>query len=729
MSEFGSTIDLSNCDREPIHIPGSVQPHGVLLVVEPETTRILQVAGDTQSTLGRDIDAILGECVTDVVGGYAASLIDAEQGSRKPGYLGSFTVAANARRSLDLTRHDRDGILVLEIEPSSPRTRTAGEVLARVRWVAAKLERATDLPRLLQSAAREARRLTGFDRVMIYRFLCDGAGSVEAEDKIDKLDPFLNHRYPASDIPKQARALYLQNLLRVIPDVDYTPAPLVPALNPMTNAPLDMSECALRSVSPIHLQYLKNMGVRASMSVSIVVDGALWGLIAFHHTSPMLVPYEVREVCKHVAQILGQQVRAREQDELHQQRLRFAAAREELVDSLSKASVIEHVLLECTDELQRALPADGAAVRFGDRISRTGHAPSGEQIRELTEWLLRVAPNDPYETNSLVRQYAPAAAYAAEASGLLATVVCPEEPLMLLWFRAEQLETINWAGNPHKAAELAGAGTLTPRKSFEIWKEIVHQQCRAWSTAEVDAGGKLGRALCELLQQQRLRELNVQLRRTLSDKEALLAQKDLLMQEVHHRVQNSLQLVNAMLNLQARQAGGEPVKGQFDEASRRIMAISMVHQRLWRADHIQSVDFASYLEELRDGLVETWGQEWVGRIKVHGAHVRVPTNTAVVLALVITELLTNAVKYAYEGRPGPIDVKLMEAASTLHVVVKDQGIGVGGREPSPSGLGSRLTRALIHQLEGELRVATGTPGTSIHISVPLTKDVSASKNR
>jgi two-component sensor histidine kinase len=194
-------------------------------------------------------------------------------------------------------------------------------------------------------------------------------------------------------------------------------------------------------------------------------------------------------------------------------------------------------------------------------------------------------------------------------------------------------------------------------------------------------------------------------------------------------VQNSLQLVNAMLNLQARQAGGEPVKGQFDEASRRIMAISMVHQRLWRADHIQSVDFASYLEELRDGLVETWGQEWVGRIKVHGAHVRVPTNTAVVLALVITELLTNAVKYAYEGRPGPIDVKLMEAASTLHVVVKDQGIGVGGREPSPSGLGSRLTRALIHQLEGELRVATGTPGTSIHISVPLTKDVSASKNR
>ena len=214
---------------------------------------------------------------------------------------------------------------------------------------------------------------------MIYRFLHDGAGSVVAEDKIDALDPFLHHRYPAADIPKQARALYLQNLIRVIPDANYTPAPLVPALNPQTNAPLDMSECALRSVSPIHLQYLRNMGVRASMSVSIVVDGALWGLIAFHHTSPKLVPYELREVCKHVGQLLSQQVKAREQDELHHERLGLAAAREELVDDLSKVGAIEQALLERTGELRRVLRADGVAVLFGDRVSSTGHAPTEDQ--------------------------------------------------------------------------------------------------------------------------------------------------------------------------------------------------------------------------------------------------------------------------------------------------------------------------------------------------------------
>jgi two-component system, chemotaxis family, sensor kinase Cph1 len=266
---------------------------------------------------------------------------------------------------------------------------------------------------------------------MIYRFLHDGAGSVVAEDKVDELDPFLHHRYPATDIPKQARALYLRNLVRVIPDANYSPAPLVPALNPKTNAPLDMSECALRSVSPIHLQYLRNMGVRASMSVSIVVEGALWGLIAFHHTSPKLVPYELREVCKHVGQILSQQVKAREQDELHHERLGLAAAREELVDDLSKVRAIEQALLERTGELRRLLSADGVAVLSGDRVSSTGHAPTEDQIRELAEWLLNTATFDPYVTDSLVRQHAPAAAYGAEASGLLATVVSREEPLML----------------------------------------------------------------------------------------------------------------------------------------------------------------------------------------------------------------------------------------------------------------------------------------------------------
>jgi light-regulated signal transduction histidine kinase (bacteriophytochrome) len=716
MSE--TIINLRQCDVEPIHVPGSIQPHGIVLVAEVGSLRILQVAGETDRILGLSIDTIRNHTIAELLGSHTATLVASAQVTSEPAYLGSVAVAG---AKLCLTAHDRDGVRILEIEPSSPFTQSAAGVLAQARESAALFDRALDLTELLQSAAREARRLTGFDRVMIYRFLRDGSGSVVAEDRAEALRPFLNHRYPASDIPKQARELYLKNLIRVIPDVSYAPAPLIPSLNPVTKTPLDMSDCTLRSISPIHVQYLKNMNVAASMSVSIVVDGALWGLVAFHHMAPKLVPYELREMCKHLGEILSQQIKAREDAEAHRQMLYLAARREKILGVLSKAGAIDLALLEHLPELKSVIPADGAAVLFGDGAAATHRAPSQTQVRELVGWLLDTARSGVFETSSLVRQYAPAVGYAREASGLLATIVSREEPLVLLWFRSEQLETINWAGNPHKPAEPGMAiGELNPRKSFEIWKETVHNQSEPWSTAEVDAARNLGRSIFELLQKQKLTELNARLCRSLSDKEALLLQKDLLMQEVNHRVQNGLQLVNAMLTLQAEEAGDEQVRAQFGFATDRIMAIAMVHRRLWQTDHIQSVDFVSYIQDLRDGLVETWGPEWGDQVTVHGQRILVSTDNAVVLALVIIELLTNAVKYAYGGRPGPIDVSIEQSPLGLHVAVKDQGVGIPAVH-SRQGLGSRLTRSLVDELNGELKVDSSTQGTSIVISVPLGK--------
>jgi light-regulated signal transduction histidine kinase (bacteriophytochrome) len=418
-------------------------------------------------------------------------------------------------------------------------------------------------------------------------------------------------------------------------------------------------------------------------------------------------------------------VKAREEAALHQQVHRLGVARDEFLGTLAKATSLEHDLLNHVDRIRRLVPADGAAVLIKDKVRRVGHAPIDAQIRELTAWVLNSSPSEPFATNSLVRRYSPAEAYVAEASGLLANVVSCAEPIVLLWFRAEHIETINWAGNPHKPAKPGEElGALTPRKSFETWKEMVRHQSLPWSVAEVDAARRLRRAILDLSQQATLRELNVQLRRALSDKELLLTQKDLLMQEVNHRVQNSLQLVNSMLHLQARQTSDAQVKSQFEEASRRILAISTVHHRLWSSDHISSIDLGSYLEELRDGLLETWGSSWAGHIKVHAQPLLIPTNQAVVLAIVVTELLTNAVKYAYEGQPGPIDVTVREEGrKAFRVTVKDQGIGMQAKEPS-TGLGSRLMRSLIAQLQGELEVTAVSPGTSIAFTVPLATNTS-----
>ncbi|HEV7284234.1 MAG TPA: histidine kinase dimerization/phosphoacceptor domain -containing protein [Kaistia sp.] len=714
--------DLTDCDREPIHIPGSVQPHGLLLAVEPETLRVLQAAGDTAGMLGLGIGDLIGQAVDAVLdAGWVSSIrssLAAEPS--EPLYLGTLPAPGDPGRVLDLTAHLRDSVLVLEFEPGTPDPKSAAEILARVRKAGAQLEAAPDLNRLLQAANREIRRLTGFDRVMIYRFHDDGTGSVDAEDAAEGIDRLLNHRYPASDIPKQARALYLRNPIRVIPDAHYAPAPLDPVVNPLTGEPLDMSECVLRSVSPIHVQYLHNMGVAASMSVSIVVHGTLWGLVSCHHMTAKLVPYELREVCKHLGQILGQQVRARDEAEQHRQTLRLAAARDDFLSNLARADSIEQALLDGVDLVGALLPADGAAVSFRGEARRSGHAPAADQVRDLAEWLLRCSPSAPYVTDSLGRQYAPAQSYSARASGLVATVISRYEPLVLMWFRAEQIETINWAGNPHKPVEPGEElGSLTPRKSFEAWKETVRRRSRPWSTAEIEAARRLGRAIFDLRQQKMLQDLNLQLRQALSDKEALIAQKDLLMQEVNHRVQNSLQLVTSMLQTQARQIPDAEMRAHFEEASHRIVAVSSVHQRLWRSDHIRHIDFGAYLEELCDGLIATWGNAWMGYIEVDAPPVLIPTDRAVVMALVVTELLTNAVKYAYEGEPGPIHVTMREEGrKALRVTVRDDGVGTPTIE-AKGGLGSRLTRSLVEQLGGELEREARSTGTSVTFTAPV----------
>jgi light-regulated signal transduction histidine kinase (bacteriophytochrome) len=715
------SIDLTGCDREPIHIPGAIQPHGVLLVVDPASEEVLQSAGDTESLLGH-APPLPGRRVGEALGVSLGTFVRAAGAGLRvePVYLGSVRPRPGGDE-VDVVASQRDGVVILELERSPAARLSAAHLLGDLQAIGAALEAAPDVARTCQAAARELRRLTGFDRVMVYRFLEDGSGCVLAEDKATELPPLLNHHYPASDIPRQARELYLRNLIRVIPNVGYAPAPLVPPVCPATKRPLDMGNCALRSISPIHVQYLKNMGVEASMSVSIVRDGTLWGLVACHHRTPMPVSYELRQACKRVGQILSQQIAAREETEAHVQARRLADARDELLVALARAEgSIEGALAEHAAELLAIVPSDGVAVCRGGEVTGAGHRPSDAEVRDLVAWLLRGGAPDPYATDGLSERHSPAAAYRARASGLLATVMAHEVPLVLLWFRAERAEVIGWAGNPHKSVEPGSVpGTLTPRASFELWREAVHGRSRPWTEAELDAARRFRDAAAELGRQRRLEELNTRLRQTLADKEALIAQKDLLMREVHHRVQNSLQLVNSMLALHEREAADPALAARFAEARRRILAVSATHRRLWRSDQIQSVRFDTYLRELRDDLAEEWGRAWDEHLRIRAEPMLVPTDAAISLALVVTELLTNAVKHAYGGAPGPIDVAVAGGPNgSIRIVVADQGAGMEQTE-RPGGFGSRLTRLLIAQIKGELDFQDNRPGTKVVLTAPL----------
>jgi light-regulated signal transduction histidine kinase (bacteriophytochrome) len=712
MADSGvNPFDLDACAREPIHIPGAVQPHGAMLVADRTSQEITHAAGDIARLLG--VTAWRGRALGDVLGDPLAERVaQVTQSGAVSGYAGHI---AGAGGPLDVAAHIDGDRLIVEIEPGLPAPMPATAILGQLEAAGSAFERAPNLKALCERAAVEFRRLTGFDRVMIYRFLDDGAGAVLAEDVVEGMPSFLNHHFPGSDIPAQARALYVRNLVRVIPNVFYQPAPLEPAWSAAT--PLDMSDCALRSVAPVHMQYLRNMGVGASASISIVKDGLLWGLIACHHREPRLMPYDVRAAARALAGGLARQVRAKEEAESYRERLRLRGLEDEVTAGFGRSGGLDANLARGVKALQRMLDADGvAAVRAGELHLHGVHPPES-QVRRLAQWVIAQGP-EPVVTDRLGADYPEAEAYAAQASGLVGLVVSADEPFVLLWFRAEAVEVVNWAGNPHKAVNLGPGEVLTPRASFEAWRETVHGRSRRWTLAEVDATLRLRESLLEARSHRRVSELNARLTEALGEKDGLIEQKGLLLKEVNHRIQNSLQLVSSFLALQSRALGDPMLHEAFEEARRRLQAVALVHRRLYRADQIETVDLGRYLEELIADMNDSMAREWAGLISVDAAPVLVPTDRAVTIGLVVTELVINANKYAYGGAPGPIQVSLEEHRADLRIIVADQGQGPGKQAPG-SGFGSRMMTAMVRQLQGELTLGDNRPGLRAILTCPV----------
>ncbi len=516
---------LTICDREPIHVPGAVQ-YGLLLVVDPATEVIAQAAGDPAPLFAVD-GALPGRTVQEVLGMPLAALLRRAEAdlTPEPAYLGTVGPFGDGEE-LNLIAHEVQGLAVLEVEPAARSAPTAS-TLANIRSITEHIGRATTVLEAAVVAARHVRRVTGYDRVLIYRFLPDGSGSVIAETRDDRLGTFLNHRFPAADIPKQARELYRRNTIRVIPDVGYSPRPLTPPRSPATGAPLDMSHCILRSVSPLHVQYLKNMGVGAALSVSLLPHGDLWGLIACHNATPRPVPYDAREMCRHIGEVLSQQIRAREEADSYRIALEVDAARDRVMRALVDADDPGGALLDLCAALQGIVLSHGLAIAWKGRIATAGHVPSEPQIRQVATWLgHRLPGGELLVTHNLAQLFPAAAGFASSASGLLAMVLPDDDPMILMWFRAEQVEEINWAGNPHKPFEPGTAlGELNPRRSFATWKETVTGCSRPWEPVEVQSAETFSFRAAFVLRGRRVRDLNVLLREA-NEQLAALASTD-----------------------------------------------------------------------------------------------------------------------------------------------------------------------------------------------------------
>jgi light-regulated signal transduction histidine kinase (bacteriophytochrome) len=700
-------IDLSICDREPIHIPGSIQPHGILLVVDPRTMIVTHGAGDIEGRLG-SADWIGMSCA-ELLGEAVDNAIRSEQYE-----ILRHIVPPSSSEPFDISCRLWEQRLIVELEPAAATASTAA-LLPQLEAAAAVFERALSLNQLCKLAASEFRRLTGYDRVMIYQFQEDDAGVVVGEDVAPGQQSFLHHHFPASDIPKQARALYVRNLVRVIPDVAYSPAPLMPAWKEAE--PLDMSDCQLRSVSPVHIQYLKNMGVAASASMSIVKDGMLWGLVACHNASPRLIGADLRASCRALAGILSRQIKAREETDAYRERVRLRTFEDRIVELLLREGSLDMAVSNHLEEIMRMLDADGVAVLRGSEAVCGGRCPASAQIVALARWVISQTSQPIFATDMLSTYYKLPDDELAIAGGLLAMTLSSSEPWVVLWFRAEEVEVVNWAGNPHKNVTPGAAGTLNPRASFDAWTETVHGKARRWTIPEIEAAGRLRVAVTNVWQTRRIQDLNRQLLSTIEQKETLIKQKEFLLGEINHRVQNSLQLVSSFLSLQARESKDPTLQRAIDEARRRIGAVSLVHRRLYNSDQVEAIDAARYIDELLDELIASLGSDWNPHVVRDLQPIMLPNDNAIRVGLVLTELVINANKYAYDGSPGPLRVTLREDRNQFRLVVADEGSG--RILTKKGGFGSRLLEALVSQLNGALEYEDNRPGTSATLSAPI----------
>jgi chemotaxis family two-component system sensor kinase Cph1 len=725
----GTVIDLTNCDREPIHIPGAVQPHGVLLALREPGYEIVQVSASVHALCGVEPGAVLGQTLANVLGPGAAAAVRTLAGDAAERSFGTLQIAGGTVTSagyFDVTVHRSGGLLLLELEPAVlADALTIEAIRSAMRSTISRVEQAESLAELAQGVAEEMREITGFDRVWVYRFHPDWHGEIIGEAKREDIETWLGMHYPASDIPAQARALFLRNLIRLIPDLSFVPSPLVPPLNPLNDQPLDLGGSVLRSVSPIHVQYLNNMGVTASLVISLIHRGKLWGLISGHHYSgTKRVSYAVRTLCEFLAQALSLHVGAADRLQDRDTELVTRERNTRMLAQLAGGASLEMALTTMGVTMSDLVAASGSVLVHGSTNTHMGRTPDDVQLSELVAWL-RGRSGDLYLTSRLPAEYPAAGAYADIASGLLATPLSQDRRDYLLWFRGEQRQTVRWAGDPRKPVTLSDDGSvrLHPRGSFALWEEEARGTAAPWRAIEIEAARDLRRAVLDVLirRAEEIAMLNAELMLANAQLEEsaleLEVQADQLVEQrtqrdellerersaraeaenanrakadflamVSHELRTPLNAIGGYAQLMALGIRGATTKEQQDDLERiqinqrhllGLINSIMNFTRLGAG----SIQFAATMLKLRpmlDGLDALIGPQVRAKslqfaIEQCDARLTVRADEEKLLQILLN-LLTNALKFTPTG--GAVTISCIQSAESVSIMVRDTGRGI-----------------------------------------------------
>jgi two-component system, chemotaxis family, sensor kinase Cph1 len=740
-------VDLTTCDRELVQFPEAIQPHGVMLTVDDQSNNIVHASANCADLLGSPPDAIIGKSAASVLGAAGRDLVGVLH--RMALEAGPMHVAresfVGSDRGFNLFAHRSGGLIVLELEKATaPGVVPSQKLYAELRADIAKLQETKSVRDFFNLAVARIRSFTGFDRVMAYRFDEDGSGHVIAEDRRDDLEPYLGLHYPSTDIPAPARRMFSMAWVRHLPDVDYVPVPLVSAPGAANAGPVDMSYANLRSVSVMYSDYLKNMGVKATLVMPLMKEGKLWGLIsAMHHAGPRRVPHETRMAAEFLAHSLSLLMSAKEDAEVFRRVLSMNATTERLIQALTRDPDFGKTLSapERLADVLAQVDAEGAAVATKSEVALIGKTPSEEEVRELARWVGK-QESLVFSTDRLPAIYEPAKAFAQTGSGILAVRMSSKRPEMLLWFRPEQIEEVNWAGDPRKPVEVSetdGSVRLRPRTSFALWKESVRHRSTPWRDNEKAAVAKLRLAIGDIVigRAEKIERISRDLRGAQND-------ADSFAHAASHDLKDHLHGIHHLATLLHRKQGD-----RLDEEGRQQVATIMKltqrmdtlvdalldHARIGKTTlSVENVD----LDEVVDAVLLSM------HAAIAEAHVDVRRPVRLGHALcnreltqeVFANLIGNAIKFNDKA-----DRWVEIGAEHAHPVryhVRDNGIGIAEadqqtifkmfhriHEPEDygggAGIGLAFTRKIVERHGGRIWVKS-TPGEGSAFTFTLAPD-------
>ncbi|MBO0934698.1 ATP-binding protein [Fibrella aquatilis] len=689
------TVDLTNCDREPIQWPGYIQSHGYLLALDPTTLTIWQASENCQELTGIPTEALIGQplhtlTLHHVPGQELVDLLTVALRQDDPAAFNPYRLKLKNQHWY-VVIHLHDDALILELEPpadavnitdaDAPLLSKALPVQVLLAQTMTDIQRSSSLADLLEKTAHKVKELTGYDRVMIYRFGDDWHGEVVAEARESFLEPFLHMHYPASDIPRQARELYKVNLVRIIVDTYKPRVPIYPVQYADRGRPLDLTHAGLRAVSPIHIEYLQNMGVRSSMSLSLIYRGELWGLISCHHyATARLVDYPTRASVKLISQLLSTALEIRKDDEdeafaqtLHQREQHIH--QQMLADWDVAQGLTRHPLTALGLNT-----ATGGALLFENQLIRLGQAPEEADIYSLIEWLKTTSPDVVFQTDQLPNLFTPAERYRALASGVLMIVLSREMNEYLLWFKPEQKQTQYWGGNPEKPVvrDEAGSERLSPRKSFDKWEQLVRNRSDPWRQVEVATALKLRENILQLVTQKanQIRALNEQLRLAYEELEAFSY-------TISHDLRTPLSSIKSYTEIYLEDYGDTmptDARATFDKITRASDRMAMLIRNVMQYSRMSRTDLTMEPLAVKPLITQLWDELRAGEngrdLTIQLGDTPQINGDQTMVAQVFGNLLSNAVKYSRQVPRARIQVNGTETDQEVVYAITDNGIGI-----------------------------------------------------